>query len=294
MINFNIPKEKKVRVIIDTDAKNEVDDQYAIVQALLTESFDIKGIIAAHFGIEKSAHSEQDSYDEIRHILKLMNMDKTINVFNGGTEAILNLENPVISEGANLIVEESLKDDNRPLYIAFIGPLTDMAVALMLEPSIEEKDITVIWIGGGNWPAGGWEYNLKNDLLAAQYVFNSKVKLWQIPRNVYRMMPVSFAELYKNVYPYGEIGKYLCENVIAFNNADNKRPAEYRILGDSPSIGVILYGDCGEYEWKPAPEINKNMYYTHSGKNRLIKVYKNKDSRFILEDLYAKLALFTI
>ena len=54
-------------------------------------------------------------------------------------------------------------------------------------------------------------------------------------------------------------------------------PAEYRILGDSPSIGVILYGDCGEYEWKPAPEINKNMYYTHSGKNRLIKVYKNKE-----------------
>lgn len=31
---LRVPQEKKRRVIINTDAKNEVDDQYAIVQAL--------------------------------------------------------------------------------------------------------------------------------------------------------------------------------------------------------------------------------------------------------------------
>lgn len=30
MTDFRIPKEKKARVIINTDAKNEVDDQFAI------------------------------------------------------------------------------------------------------------------------------------------------------------------------------------------------------------------------------------------------------------------------
>ena len=66
MMNFGIPYEKKIRVILNTDAKNEVDDQFAIVQAVLSESFDMRGIIAAHFGEEKSKQSMQDSYDEIK------------------------------------------------------------------------------------------------------------------------------------------------------------------------------------------------------------------------------------
>ena len=47
---FDIPDTKKIRLIINTDAKNEADDQFAIVHALLTPRFIVKGIIAAHFG----------------------------------------------------------------------------------------------------------------------------------------------------------------------------------------------------------------------------------------------------
>ena len=38
------------RVVIDTDAKNEADDQFAIVHALLSPTLDVRGLIAAHFG----------------------------------------------------------------------------------------------------------------------------------------------------------------------------------------------------------------------------------------------------
>ena len=34
------------------------------------------------------------------------------------------------------------------------------------------------------------------------------------------------------------------------------------------------------------------MTYVHSGRNRPIKLYKNVDQRFILEDLFAKLTRF--
>ena len=56
-------KGEKIRVIIDTDAKNEIDDQWAVTLALLSsDRFQIEGFIAANFdnsnggpnGIEKS------------------------------------------------------------------------------------------------------------------------------------------------------------------------------------------------------------------------------------------------
>lgn len=291
MISFHIPKSKTIRVILDTDAKNEVDDQFAIVQALLTEAFDLKGLIAAHFGTEKSDHSMQESYEEIKKLLGMMGREQQTPVLCGAERAMENRDTPVISEGARLIVEEAMKEDDRPLYVAFLGPLTDMAAALLMEPEIAKKNITVIWIGGGSWPSGGREYNLENDVHSANVVLTSQVQLWQIPRNVYRMMPVSFAELRSRVYPYGEIGRYLTDNVIAFNNERQTRPREYRVLGDSPAIGVMLYEDCGEWEWRPAPELDEQMHYVHTGKHRPIRVYKNIDSRFILEDLYAKLEL---
>lgn len=71
-----------------------------------------------------------------------------------------------------------------------------------------------------------------------------------------------------------------------------RQPAEYRVLGDSPAIGVMLYENCGEWEWRPAPEFDSEMRYVHTGQNRPIRVYKNIDSRFILEDFYAKLSQF--
>ena len=33
---FQVPEEKIVRLITDTDAKNEADDDFAVVQALLS------------------------------------------------------------------------------------------------------------------------------------------------------------------------------------------------------------------------------------------------------------------
>jgi len=291
MSKFNIPNQKKNRVIINTDAKNEVDDQYAIVQALLTESFDISGIIAAHFGHHKSEHSMMDSYDEIIKIMKLMDIDQTELVVKGSDKPLSNSNEAVESDGARLIIEEALKEDNRPLYITFLGPLTDMAAALLMEPRIADKDIIVIWIGGRDWPAGGWEYNLSNDIIAANVVFESNLEVWQVPRNVYRMLPVTFAELEARVKPHGKIGKYLCNSVIEFNNNSIKRPTEFRVLGDSPAIGLILFEDCGSYLMKPAPSFNDDMTYNHNDKNRAIRVYNHIDARFILEDLYAKLSM---
>ena len=45
-LGFAPPEACRVRVIIDTDAKNEGDDDFAILHHLLTPQFDVRGICA--------------------------------------------------------------------------------------------------------------------------------------------------------------------------------------------------------------------------------------------------------
>ncbi len=281
---------KTVRVILNTDAKNEADDQYAIVHALLTPLFDLHGIIPAHFGDRRGPGSLQASHDEVLKLLSLMDLKGRIPVHAGAATMLPDEKTPVPSEGSALIIREALRNDPRPLHVAFLGPLTDMASALLEEPAIAGRNVRVVWIGGEDWPVGGWEYNLWNDVTAANVVFRSAVELWQIPSTIYKRMAVSYAELEEKVYGKGELGKYLVEQLVEWNNTYHSHgPIEHRSLGDSPAVGVMMYPECGWYEWLAAPEFNREMNYVHTGRNRPIRVYRAVDQRFILEDFFAKL-----
>ena len=83
-----ILEAKKIRVIVNTDAKNEVDDQFAIVHALLSPSLRIAGIIPAHFGTEKSLHSMEDSRKEVDLLLDMLHMREHVRVENGAPHAL--------------------------------------------------------------------------------------------------------------------------------------------------------------------------------------------------------------
>lgn len=293
---FDVPPQKEIRVLIDTDAKNEADDQYAIVHALLSPRFDIRGIIAAHFGNDKSPHSMLDSYEEILRVLERMNLPDHGLVYQGAAEAMTDERQPQPSPGALRIIEEALSDDPRPLYVMVLGAITDLASAYLMEPRIAGR-FTAIWIGGGAYPAGGTEYNLKNDIAAANVVMKSPMPLWQVPRDVYMMVRVSLAELEYRVRPQGKIGRYLFDQLVE----DSHRPYALRVpirtgevwfLGDSPAVALALWEQSYDFDWKPAPEISRDMAYIHTGLNRPIRVYRSVDTRFLLEDFYAKLALF--
>ncbi len=288
---ISYPPERLNRVIINTDAKNEADDQYAIVHALLTPSFDLHGIIPAHFGT-RVANSMEASHAEVELLLRLMRLEGQVRVAAGAGHALPDDRTPVPSPGAELIIAEAMKPDPRPLHVAFFGPLTDMASALLLEPRIEEHNVRVVWIGGGPWPVGGREFNLSNDIHAANIIFRSRLEVWQMPSTVYRLVAVSYAELLEKVYPHGALGRYLVEQLVAWNAEHIERAMEYRSLGDSPAVGAIMYPDGGRWSWQPAPEFDAQMHYLHTGRNRPIRVYETFDARFLLEDMFAKIARF--
>ena len=291
---FDIPESKKIRLIINTDAKNEADDQFAIVHALLTPRFKIKGIIAAHFGEHRTTASMQESYEEVVKLLNLMNATQEVPVFKGAGKAIPDERTPEMSEGAELIIREALSDDPAPLYVIFLGPITDLAAAYLQEPSIAGR-LTAVWIGGGAWPNGEQEFNLSNDIDAANVIFRSDIPLWVIPRDVYSTIRVSIAELAVKVKPCGQVGAYLYQQLVDFNLQMGGNAAwpkgEMWSLGDSPAVSVLLDDHEYGYEMKPAPRITKDMRYVHDQTERLVRWYNFIDPRFTLEDMYAKLQL---
>lgn len=293
---FTVPESKKARVIIDTDAKNEADDQYAIVHALLTPKLIVKGLAAAHFGTRRTDRSMEESFAELEKLGELMDLTGEIPIVRGAPCAVGADAVPPASGASELIAREALSDDPRPLFCVFLGPLTDMAAALLRHPEIENR-LTVIWIGGGRWPAGGEEFNLSNDVRAANVVYGSNVPLWQVPRDVYLRVRVSLAELQREVMPRGPVGEYLFRQVFAVNDFYGENPTwpegESWVLGDSCSIGLLLDPHEYRYEEVPAPRVADDMSYIHDARARTVRMYTDIDDRFILADLYAKLALYS-
>ena len=300
ILKFAVPEKKRIRMIVDTDCKNEADDQFALAHHLMTPMFDVKGIIAAHFEMANRRTGGPEttmmaSYDEVNLMLDLMELTGEYPVLKGCVRALPDEHTPVDSEGARFIIEEAKKDDPRPLFIGVQGSITNVASAILMAPEIAEK-LHVIWIGGGDYPEGGWEFNLKQDLHAANVVFSSRCELWQVPKSTYKLLNISLSELQYRVAPCGKVGEYLFRQMVELNDkmGENEWPhGETWCIGDQPTIGLLLEDKqrTDNYTMKPAPRVAPDCTYMPNPGAREIRVYHNTDVRLTLEDFYAKLAL---
>ncbi len=289
-LQYEVPDYKKVRVIIDTDAACEADDPFAIAHALLCRKFEVKAILAEHFGTPESTRL---SYNEIITVLEAMELE--VPVFMGEEGKLSDAEGKEISKAAGFLIEEALKQDERPLFVLCLGAITNVAAAMKKCPEIIGR-MTVVWIGGQNPDCPDpeiREFNSGNDIQAANYVVASGVDLWMIPFNVYTTMHIGLAEIQRRISPCGKIGRHLFENMAAYNMSENAgwTAGESWSLGDSPAVGVVLDRNCGQYIYREAPIFNEDTTYRFEAGRPKIRVYTSINARFILEDFIAKLEL---
>ena len=307
---YTVPATKKIRVIIDTDAYAEADDQFAIVHALLTPKFDVVGIVAEQFGTGAFPDSMEKSYEEINKIVHLMGLENKIPVFRGEAQALSDEKTAGNSEGAKFIVAEALKQDDRPLFVLNMGAITNLASAYLMNSAIADK-LLAVWVGGGPYPTGHMDFNSGNDLNAVNVILSSAMELWQIPLSAYTMMEVSFHELFERVKPCGELGNYLVDNLMRVNDLERGldldflpfaknlskagktmliRSGEGWSLGDNPAVGVLISPQTKFAEERRAQRMNADgSYGEYVSENRTIKVYHSINSRVILEDMFAKI-----
>lgn len=287
-LGFDIPDYKKIRIILDTDAACEADDPFAIVHALLSPKLLVQGIVAEHFNEEGSM---QRSYEEIMTILHAMEME--VPVFKGQPGKMA--EDEVPSEAVEFIRNEALREDTHPLYVLCQGAITNVALALKLYPEIKDK-MRVIWIGThGEAPrkAPFREFNAGNDLEAANLVLTSGVDLWLVPSLVYGTIHIGIAEIERRIKPCGAIGEHLYQQLIDYNMGPfaGWTQGESWSLGDSPAIALAINPACGKFKEIPAPVVAEDTSSEVDESRPIIRVYTEIDSRYILEDMIAKLEL---
>lgn len=288
---YEVPEKKKVRVIVDTDAACEADDPFAIAHALMSRKFEVKAILAEHFGQKGTV---QKSYSEIMTVLDAMEIK--VPVFMGEDVKIAERdEKQAISPASQFLVEEAMREDEKPLYILCMGALTNVAVAICACPQIT-KQMTVVWIGGRipDERLGAFrEFNAGNDVEAANIAIRSGVNFWQIPQNVYCTMQIGLSEIQRRVYPCGKIGKHLFENMVQYNHSEYAgwTDGESWSLGDSPAVGVVLSQHCGDYIMHKAPLFSEDTSHIYPDDSPEIRIYTSIDSRFILEDFMCKLEI---
>lgn len=289
---FQIPNDYRIRVIICADAKNEVDDQFAITYALLSPKIEVAGLAATHFEIHNIPDTMEQSYQEIKVILDKLGLPEKIPVLRGAPRSLVNEYEPYDSEAARFIIEQA-HSDGFPLYVICSGAITDLASAYLMDPSIAHGIEAAVWLGGNEFPVGGSEFNLANDIKAANVVMDSTLPLWLIPVSTSKHMRVSYAELVDRVKPCGAIGEYLVEQTLDFRLQAQGPHEESWIMWDISAISVVLNPKLHAYHEINAPRFDeKTMHYMTVERKHIIRVYDSIDPRFTIGDLYSKLSLF--
>ncbi len=170
-------------VVIDSDTGNETDDQFAIVYALLhPERLRIKGLISApflHYRVLSPEEGEFVSFLEQQWILSYF-PKRSIPIWRGAS-AVLAGSKAERCEGAVKLVELSRKySKERPLLIIGIAGLTDIALALRLDPGLAERAV-LLWLGGQLYDRDPGEFNLLQDPEATKEVFDSALPIIAFP-----------------------------------------------------------------------------------------------------------------
>lgn len=241
--NLSVPCGK-VDVVLDTDAYNEVDDQFAIAYLLKSKNkLNTVAIYAAPFLNEKSvslADGMEKSYNEIFKVLELANEKAA--VLKGSTQYLENETTPVISDAAHDLAERVKKySPENPLYVVAIGAITNVASAILINPEVAENTV-VIWLGGHALHFHHTkEFNMYQDIAAARVVMKSGVPFVQLPcMGVVDKFAVSKPELEYWLKGKNELANYLAENVIAEAESYAKGTAWTRVIWDVTAVAWLL------------------------------------------------------
>ena len=288
-------------VILDTDTFNEIDDQYAVAYLLsYAQRLNILGFCAAPFHNEKSFSPEDGmnkSYDELIKILRLAGReDLTAHVHRGSTRWFADEGDCVPSDAARFLAEQAAAHTpERPLYIAAIAAITDVASALRMAPAAKDN-VVVVWLGGHahHLPITN-EFNMAQDIAAARALFESGVRVVQLPcKGVVDRFATTKAELEAWLRGRNALCDYLVDNTIREAERYAAGKPWSRVIWDVAAIAWLV-DDAGRFmasELRPSPIPQYDGRYSFDHGRHPIRYVTEIHRDALFEDLFARLSAF--
>ncbi len=285
----------RISMVLDTDTANEIDDPFAVIYALLSrEKIDVEALYAAPYHNKRSAgpaDGMEKSYQELLVLLEFLGLPDDGLVFRGSESWLPEKQTAVASDAARDLVERARVRpmEGPPLYVAAIGALTNIASAILMAPEIVSK-IVVVWLGGHalHWPHTR-EFNLRQDISAAQTVFDSGVPLVHIPcQGVVSHLHTTAPELNARLRGHGRIGAYLVESVEEYMSAH--KPGWSKVIWDIVTVAWLLNPEWVPCHRIPCPIITDQATWSFdSGRHLMLSAYHVCRDE-ILRDLFDKIA----
>lgn len=299
--NLSSPKGR-VDVVLDTDAFNEADDQFAIAYILTyPQRLNVKAIYAApFFNINSTSPKDgmEKSYDEIINILNLADRQDIIpNVFKGAEDFLPDMETPQISAAAQDLAKRAMEySPENPLYVVGIGASTNIASALLINPDIAEN-IVIVWLGGNDhdYPDTK-EFNMIKDIHAAKILFDSKAPFVQIPAyNTVITFTVSNFEVEYLLRGKNKLCNYLAELYFTDHNIFKKetrlsKPIA-RIICDVCAIAWLLNDEDRFLKsyLTTKPIVQDNGYYSFDKRRQMMSYVYNINRNAIVCDMFERI-----
>ena len=296
--NLTVPRGT-VDVVLDTDAYNEIDDQFAISYMLLSQDkLCVKGICAAPFLNSRAAspgEGMEKSYAEVCKLLRLAHQERLEDrLFRGSREFLRDEQTPVLSEAASFLVRCAREHSpGNPLYIIAIGAITNVASALLLDPAVKENCV-VIWLGGHgvHMPNAAAEFNMRQDIAAARVVFGCGVPLVQLPcGGVVDRFATSKYELAHWLKGKNALCDYLYENAVREAEPYAAGKPWTRVIWDVTAVAWLLDTDSRFMQSRliPSPIPEYDRQYTLDETRHPIRYVYRVDRDALFADLFQKL-----
>lgn len=286
------PPAGRVRAVLDTDTYNEIDDQFALVQMLLSpERLAVEAIYAAPFHNSRSdgpGHGMELSYQEILRLLERLGRSAEGFAWRG-VDAYVGPEKTARDAPAvdDLIARAKAGSPERPLYVVAIGAISNVASALLKAPEIIDR-VIVVWLGGHalEWPHTG-EFNLKQDVGGAQVLFDSGVPLVLVPcMGVVSHLHSTVPEIERYVEPHGATGKFLA---MRFKEYCDDHEGWAKEIWDMAAIAFLLDPDWAPSVLVPTPILTDQMTWSIDRGRHAMRYVFHVQRNPIMKDFITKL-----
>ncbi len=287
----DIKSDRKKKVILDTDAFNEIDDQFAIACLYYSEKVDLLAVLAEHYMHDRCNCKEtgmKRSYDEIVKVLSLCDPHYKTETYRGSTNTIDETGCAVESEAADAIIRIARESDEI-VYVVAIGALTNVTSAILKAPDIIEK-ICVLFVGCRPLSIGcPVEYNVEQDYKAAQLLFESGVNLIIVPdANVTQKLrsPIDCVSKLKGANP---VCDYLYD--ISYNayRAVGCPETWARTIWDLGAPAMFETPECATIEFMPRPILTDEQTYAYDDSRPEMIMVTDLDRDPIFEATWAVL-----